>query len=268
MSNAAGGPPATGRTEAWRPIGRPGSLYERVAAEIERYVDTARLEPGDRLPSERELAVLLQVSRPSLREAIKILEGGGRLRIRHGQGMFVREPDNGPELDLAVRGAGLRELFAMRVVLELPAAGWAAAAATSAALARLEMVQQQLDEESAQAEPDYQRLRELDTTFHLEVVGMANNRFLAKTTAVLHEMLNVSMSTTVSIPGRLSRSRRDHKQILEAIGSGDVAGARRAMRTHLKAVEAAALKRLDRSAGGGPARRRATTAGHQPSPDQ
>lgn len=245
-----------GRTEAWRPIGRPGSLYERVVAEIDRYVETARLKPGDRLPPERELAVLLQVSRPSLREAIKILEGAGRLRIRHGQGVFVREPDAGRELDLAVRGAGLRELFAMREVLEVPAAGWAAAAVTPAALARLTMVQQQLDDEAAQADLDYQRLRELDTTFHLQVVGMANNRFLAKTTAVLHEMLNVSMSTTLSLPGRLPRSRRAHRQILAAIGSGDAAGARRAMRTHLKAVEAAALKRLDGSAGGGRTRPR------------
>jgi GntR family transcriptional repressor for pyruvate dehydrogenase complex len=246
-----GGIPRTPSSEErirWRPVGPGGHLYQRIVAQIERLIESNRLRPGDRLPPERELAALLRVSRPSLREAVKTLEAQGRLAVRHGQGVFVREPDLGADefrAALASREVGLRELFAMREVLEVPAAGWAAESAGERDLSELAEALQALDRAARASPPDYERCRQLDSAFHMRIAEAAGNRFLAQTMEVLQEMLAQSMETTLSIPGRLARSRRDHAAIYQAIVSGDSGAARQAMRRHLKQVAAAALARLE-----------------------
>ena len=98
--------------------------------QIERFVAGNGLAPGDRLPGERELCELLGVSRASVREALRSLETRGLVRVRHGKGVFVAAPDEGEralQRFSRLREVGLEELFAMREVLEVPAAGWAAA---------------------------------------------------------------------------------------------------------------------------------------------
>jgi GntR family transcriptional repressor for pyruvate dehydrogenase complex len=76
----------------WEPIGHGGSLSDRIERQIIDLVGTEALTPGDRLPSERDLAALLGVSRPSVREAVKSLEAQGWVHVRHGQGVFVASP--------------------------------------------------------------------------------------------------------------------------------------------------------------------------------
>lgn len=221
----------------WEPVRSQGTLYARIAEQIERLIDERSLHPGDRLPSERELAALLGVSRPSLREAIKTLAALGKLRVRHGRGVFISPPDG--IQGMASPGIGLRELFAMREVLEVPAAGWAAESADKVEIGAL------LDYVVAlEATSDFDALRRLDTEFHLRIAAMAGNRFLQRTMSVLHEMLTSGMETTLTIPGRLERSRAEHRQLAQAIAAGDAAGARRAMRKHILGAAAAAERRL------------------------
>ena len=64
----------------------------RIADQLLELIEVSKLNPGDRLPSERQLSELLDVSRPSLREALHILQAKGLVAIRHGQGTFVEEP--------------------------------------------------------------------------------------------------------------------------------------------------------------------------------
>ena len=64
----------------------------RIASQLMELIDLQKLNPGDRLPSERQLADLLAVSRPSLREALHILQAQGLVHIKHGQGTYVQEP--------------------------------------------------------------------------------------------------------------------------------------------------------------------------------
>src|ERR1700687_5864049 len=103
----------------WRPIGERGHLYERIVAQVEELIDSKSLHPGDRLPPERELAIFLRVSRPSVREALKILEARGRLCVRHGQGVFIADglgtADEMSSL-LTSKKLSLQEIFAMREV--------------------------------------------------------------------------------------------------------------------------------------------------------
>lgn len=221
----------------WQRVRNKGTLYSRIADEIERLIDVRSLHPGDRLPPERELAMLLGVSRPSVREAVKTLSALGRLQVRHGRGVFIAPPDG--IRGLASPGIGLRELFAMRQVLEVPAAGWAAQSAGRAEIEGLEATIAALE-----GTTDLEELRRLDTEFHLRIAAMAGNRFLQRTMSVLHEMLSAGMETTLKIPGRLEKSRAEHQLIAHAIATGDAGAARRAMKAHIAGAAAAAERRL------------------------
>lgn len=236
----------------WRPVHQGGHLYEHIVAQIRQLIEDHELKPGDRLPPERDLAQLLGVSRASVREAVKTLEARGHLEVRHGRGVSVRAPElvqDALRAELIGREVGLRELFAMREVLEVPAAGWAAAAAGPERVAELEAALVDLAQQAEKPNPDFAVLRNLDAGFHLHIARIAGNRFLVRTMGVLHDMLNAGMETTLVVPGRLKRSAHDHRRIVTAIAEGNAETARRAMRAHIRGAEAAALHRLGNQEG-------------------
>ena len=229
----------------WEPISQPGSLSERIVAQVEKLISSESLKPGDRLPSEREMAELLGVSRPSVREAVRMLEARGRLKVRHGNGVFVEAPRPQRELQaaLAETELTLNELYAMREVLEVHAAAWAAESAGPEQLATVRAALDKLNAASdAGEEPD--QLRQLDAAFHLAIAAVAGNRFLRQTSHVLHNMVLAGMQTTLLIPGRIEVARRDHERIYTAIVARDPAAARRAARAHIRGAHAAAARRL------------------------
>lgn len=232
--------------QLWQPL-RVGPVSERIAQRILGLIANQELRPGDRLPSERELAELLGVSRPSLREAIKSLQAHGRVQVRHGAGVFVTEPHSAHELQTALlaQEMSLAELFAMREVLELPAAEWAAERQEPRRLASMQAAFDSLLAASLAADVDWGALMTLDAAYHLRIVEAAGNRFLSQTVGVLHAMLAQSMQTTLMLPGRLERSRTEHREILDAILAGDAARARGAVLTHLTGARDAALARVE-----------------------
>lgn len=231
----------------WQSVAPVGTVSDRIAQQILNLIGTEEIRPGDRLPSERELAALLGVSRPSVREAVKVLEAQGRLHVRHGQGVFVASPQSQKDLRaaLAQQEITLGELFAMREVLEVPAAGWAATAAQSAdRLAAASAALDELNGASNADPPDFTLLQSLDASFHMRIVEAADNRFLRQTLGVLQEMLATSMETTLLVPGRLAKSRAEHERILDALNRGDSTAARTAARRHIRSAQSAARLRL------------------------
>jgi len=222
-------------TDLWRPVGSRAVLHARVIAEIERLIEARHLQPLDRLPPERELAGLLQVGRSSLREAIAVLSARGLLQVKRGHGIYVARPPlpSLPSLD----DDGLRQLFDMREVIEVAAAGWAAEQATAEDIASLNAAIHALASEATASRPDLERLQELDTNFHLLVASMARNRFLEQMTHLLHGMLAAGMEASLPMPGRVSRSRRSHVRVARAIARHDAAAARAAMAQHIKEVK-------------------------------
>lgn len=231
----------------WKSLAPSGTVSDRIAQQILDLLSTEELKPGDRLPSERDLAGLLGVSRPSVREAVKTLEAQGRLRVQHGQGVFVASPQSQEELRaaLARQEVTLAELFAMREVLEVPAAGWAAAADRRDRIEAAAAALDELNQASGIDPPDFAALRALDAAFHMRIVEAADNRFLRQTLGVLQEMLATGMETTLLIPGRMEKSRAEHERILEALRRGDAAAARNAARRHIRSAQAAARRRLE-----------------------
>jgi len=224
----------------WTPVKEGGHLTDRIVTRIESLITEESLHPGERLPPEREMAQLLGVSRPALREAVKILEARGQLVVRHGQGVFVdQQPADAVRARLADIKVSLEELFAMREVLEGPAAAWAAAGINPA---KREVLRRALDAEQDARHPpiNFGRLAEMDALFHLSIVEVAENRFLHRTLGVLQEMLAAGMRTTLRAPGRLEASARDHQAIFQAIADGDEEAARAAAERHIHAARDAA----------------------------
>jgi GntR family transcriptional regulator, transcriptional repressor for pyruvate dehydrogenase complex len=234
---------------AWQPLGQ-GKLNERIRIEILRVLEARELSPGDRLPSERELAATLKVSRPSVREAVRSLQAEGRLVVKHGQGVFVAEPSAQRAFreSMARLDASLSELFAMREVLEVPAARWAAQRQDALGLAAVQQAFNDLDQ-AVRAKPrDFQRLQHLDATFHLRIVQAAGNRLLEQTQGVLNELLMTGLQTTLEIDGRLERSWQEHHAILAALLEGDPPAAARAAQLHVRNVRKAANRRIAEAA--------------------
>jgi GntR family transcriptional regulator, transcriptional repressor for pyruvate dehydrogenase complex len=240
----------------WQPIGQPGSISDRIEQQILDLIQAEQLKPQDRLPSERELAALLGVSRPSVREAVKSLEAQGRVHVRHGQGVFVAAPRSEQDLRaaLARHEVTLSELFAMREVLEVPAAGWAATARDRTRLAAAAAALSELNKASRVNPPDFASLEKLDAAFHMRIVEAAGNRFLRQTLGVLQDMIAAGMETTLLVRGRMEKSREEHDRILAALRAGDATGARAAARRHIRNAHAAARERIE-------SERREVTAG-------
>ena len=227
-------------------MGSHEPLFLRVAEQIEQFVAGNELAPGDRLPGERELCDLLGVSRASVREALRSLETRGLVRVRHGKGVFVAAPDEGEralQRFSRLREVGLEELFAMREVLEVPAAGWAATEASDEQLASLIATFEQ-HEQAVRTQAGPGQLRVVDARLHLQIAEYANNRFLTMTQDLLQEMLSRSMDTTLSVAGRPARSVREHAEIVNALVAHDSTRARAAARRHIRSARRAGLRRV------------------------
>ena len=228
----------------FHPIRESGSLSDRIVTLIEELIDSQALGEGQRLPPERDLATMLGVSRPALREAIKILEAHQRLVVRHGQGVFVGlNKQDLVRQRLANLEISLMELFRVREVLESAAANWAAASATPEEIEGLSRILE--EQEQAYLDPvDYVHLKHLDGQFHTSIVSMAKNRFLSQTFEALQEMIDAGMETTLQVPGRLEISRNDHHRIVAAIREGNAEMAAASAAIHIDGAKNAAMKRL------------------------
>ena len=215
----------------------------RIATQLVELIELQKLLPGDKLPPERQLAELLEVSRPSLREALHILQAQGVVQIKHGQGTFVQEPVVAQELRASVmtKTHGLNELFDAREVLEVPAAKWAAEKATKEDIRLLRATLNQIDTITSIKPIDFDQLQALDAKFHLSIVGIAGNPFINQTLNVLQDVMRMSMETTLRLPGRSEISRNQHIEILAAIESGNGDLASSLTLQHISGARATAL---------------------------
>ena len=221
----------------------PPQRAAKIATQLLDIIELKKLAPGDRLPPERQLAELIEVSRPSLREALHILQAQGLVQIKHGQGTFVQEPIVAQELraSMMTKTHGLNELFDAREVLEVPASKWAAEKATKEDIRLLRATLNQIDNVTAIHPIDYDQLQLLDAKFHLTIVGIAGNRFINQTLNVLQDVMRMSMQTTLRLPGRSDISRSEHSDILAAIENGNGELASKLTLQHITGARVTAL---------------------------
>jgi GntR family transcriptional repressor for pyruvate dehydrogenase complex len=215
-------------------VNNPPRLQGQVRLLLD-HIESQGLQGGDRLEPERELAKILGISRPSLREAIQILQVQGRLRVKHGIGIFILDQADGEKLRESLRTAQHRieELFQMREILEAPAVEWAAERRSEEQLAEMKLAAKALNQATARKPVDFENLRRLDMEFHLTIVRSAQNQFLNQTLGTLQEIMFHSMDNTLKLPGRVDSSEHEHGMILEAIEKRDSITARLMIIQHI-----------------------------------
>lgn len=220
-------------------------LSEQIAVQLCQMIGQGKLRPGDRLPPERELADQLQVSRTSLREALRALELTGVVTTRPGGGSYVRQfADDGllsPLLLLLhVHGDLVGDLLEVRLIFEPETAARAAVRATSDDLAELERIIT-AQGELLDADPDDSWLQ-LDRQFHIAVARASRNEVSVRMTRFVMDMLPDAARHFVASPERLRQALVRHREIDHAIQSGDPHQARVAMLQHLREVEEFVLR--------------------------
>jgi len=201
-------------------------------------VADGQLKSGDRLPPERDLAERFTVSRTSVREALRALEGTGLIEIRPGEGAFVREVSVEALIEplalvILAQREGIAELYEARRLLEPPIAALAARRASPDELAELTRV---LDEQAREVAAGRTGLAQ-DAAFHTTIAHSTHNRAITRIVTTLMDLLAQSREESLQTPGRPQRSHQDHRRILRAIQGRDDQGAERAMLAHLVAVE-------------------------------
>ena len=214
---------------------------EQIAFEIRRYLSTRGLLPGERLGTEQELAAEFGVSRPTLREGLRLLASSHLIRASQGRGggIFVESTQNegmGRNVSesiatmLETDSVSLNELLDARVYLEVPLAGLAAENATEQTAVDL----QEAIDAAAGNHPGSDAFRVADTRFHRVIAATARNELLRAFTSWTLDVLQPSLIDTIgdSIDGEAIL--RQHGEIQRAIRLGQPAAAQRAMRRHLE----------------------------------
>lgn len=225
------------------PTVKKDTLPRQIAKSIRDMVLEGRLKPGDRLPSEQDLVRRFGVSRPTLREVLRVLEAQGLVAIRQGAGggIFVREVD----MDVTRRSLinflhqtdlSLEHLFEVRRILDPHFAQRAATGASPEDLALLETIvaeqRRHLDGN------DLVGARGAEIRFHRALARVCDNPLLVLLQDFIETLLE-RVKARLS-PGRaFSESAFEHHtRILEALAAHDEAGARERMLEDLASVEA------------------------------
>lgn len=232
-------------------------LRERVLHELTQLIETGTLQPGDRLPSERELSERLEVSRSTVREATRFLQALGMVEIRHGAGIYVRLGADPRSLREEWRGwihrhaSRAHNLLEVRRGLESFAAELAAGRANKGSLQAMDEALEAM--EAAVAASDVPAMVQADVSFHHALCRAAGNPALVELTDGLGSQLLPERGAIWDLPGRPQRSLLEHRAIRLAIGSGETDAARRAVIEHMESVEGDMDKTLsDTDAGASP----------------
>jgi DNA-binding FadR family transcriptional regulator len=214
----------------------PRRLYRQIADQIRALIGSGEFHAGARLPSERDLAKQLGVSRPSVREALIALEVEGMVEVRIGSGIYalgqagkpVVNPDEPAEAE-----AGPFELLRARYVIESECA---ALAAKSAKKAHLSAIEEALDQMANESRDGSQPLAG-DRLFHLRVVEATGNGALVAVVKMLWEErtgpLYKRLEDHYDSPALWTSAMAEHRAVLKAIAARDSVAAKSAMQRHL-----------------------------------
>ncbi|WP_158896043.1 FadR/GntR family transcriptional regulator [Amycolatopsis anabasis] len=223
---------ATAGDALFRPV-RAGNAFEET---VERLLQSIRLGvvgAGEKLPSERELAERLGVSRVTLREAIRALADAGYVESRRGRygGTFVNQTLPSPQSAGGPRptATGLEDVLCLRHVLETGAAEMAAARSLTPAERR--HLTGTLSEASTSDLADYRRK---DSRLHLAIAEVTASGSLTTAMADVRTRINQFLDEIPLLEPNLEHSNAQHEAIVDAILAGDPEAARRAMAEHIE----------------------------------
>ena len=226
-------------------------LYQEITEQIQMLIEGGQLKHGDQLPPERRLAEIFQVSRHSVREAIRTLEEKNVLKSRMGSGTYIIMEDEPMIVDFLAQAIHkeknkLAEIFQFRRMIEPQIAALAAQQVSESDVSEL----LDLLERQKRTGTDFRTAIELDQAFHLTLARAAKNGILLKVVERLNDILSESRVQISQAQGRLKRSVAGHARIIQAVAGGDSEKAAKAMEEHLKQVEEYALGSQGRARSG------------------
>ncbi len=215
----------------------PTRAFEDVAHQIRDAIVQGRLHPGDRLPSQRELKELFQVSRAAILEALRVLEKADLITIRSGAtgGAFVSHATSDTVAEsllllLSLEGVSLAELAEFRERLEGGTAYWAAQRASDEKLQQMEVRLRTLEELAASRTPWGTFLAE-EMKFHCDVAELSGNRPSVATMKAITKAMKEAYGFIS--PGLYEKVLRDIGGIFEAIRSRQPDVAEQRMKSHI-----------------------------------
>ncbi len=214
-------------------------FFEKVASSIQREILLGNLEPGQRLPSETELAKQFNVGRSAIREALKVLELTGLLYVKRGYngGTFVKPPDPADAFaattHIGTATTGWEQLMEARKLIEVRT--------TELASVRAE------EEEVAALREDLERMRDVvdkparfieeDVVFHLRIAEASKNEVFFSIITSVRISLKKETNELITQSGALEEILADHEEICDRIAARDPAGATHGMARHLQNME-------------------------------
>jgi len=213
-------------------------VYEEIVVKIKDMLENGRLKSGDQLPGERELSEVFQVSRSSVREALRTLETQGYLESRQGDGTYIASK---PVESLVNPLASVifsekdsqMELFEMRRLIEPQLAYLAAERATQEEIAMMEQALVLQEEAVARGETG----TDVDRSFHYIMAKATKNKVLLRLTDSMRDLLAESRDKYLQVEGRPDKSISRHRQVLDAIKARDGELAAQVMLEHVVDIE-------------------------------
>ncbi len=232
----------TGNTKLFHPA-ETKRASEAIFDQVRNLILQGELRPGDRLPSERNMIEMFQRSRPTIREALRMLERAGYIRTVAGSNGAVVMPPNDKNLEnslsdaLSIGQISLDELAEYRTASEAVTAGWAAQRRTEEDIRALEAMLARM----ADCMDDYEQSVAIDPDFHGLIAKAAKNDVSVVFNSTFSKLSRSFMLKRMAAMPEQDRSemvRRVHQMhtaIFTAIRAGDAEGASAAMRVHLAA---------------------------------
>jgi DNA-binding FadR family transcriptional regulator len=219
----------------------PQRLYRQIAEQVRQLMVSGEFALGSRLPAERDLAVQLGVSRPSVREALIALEVEGLIEVRTGSGIYVQRIDphhkSAAPSDAETNTPadwGPLEVMSARLLIEAEVAALAATHAQKADLKAIKAGLRQMKLEAARDEVP----REGDEAFHEAIAQACGNSVLLDTVQRYWQARNGPLFERLGDyfehPQSWQAAIAEHQQVLLAIEAHDATAARKAMQKHLK----------------------------------
>lgn len=214
-------------------------VYQQVADQIQKMILNGNLKSGDRLPAEREMAEMFKVSRTSIREAVRALDILGLVECRQGGGNFIRK-DFGSSffeplsISFKLQNGSYLDILETRKMLEIEAAALAAERMTEKQRSELQAISEKLAAATGE-----KLCTKLDAEFHYKIIECTGNFLMQSFYSAVSELMKSFITDARKLfSSRTKRNmlRQQHKQIAEAICSGDSVRASQALRKHFDMV--------------------------------
>lgn len=226
------------------------SRTERIVAEIRSAIADGKFKTGDKLPPERELALMFGVSRTSVREAVKVLATYGQITSVQGGGLYVADQFTENVFDFLGHGSHLtadnyRPLYQARLVMETGSIMAALGDLTESDIARLEEYVA-----GTEAETDILKLQLLDADFHIGLIQASRNPILTSLYSMIHKIMANGIQKGVSVyPAAKKMVAADHKKIITALRSRSKTRCYNTVAAHLNASMLLFAELLDKKGG-------------------